>query len=157
MREAALPLPGTIRAGAVAGVAGGIAIDAYLLLVYVAVGHVTTVDGFFRHVAAGAIGSAAQTLPGAAWLGVVLHFAVSIAWGIGYAYVAARTPQVRARPLVSGLAFGLVVMIAMALIEFAAAIWQLPTANEFAHLFVAHLIFFGLPVAYVVSRAYARP
>jgi hypothetical protein len=156
MREATISLPGVARAGIVGGLVGAIAIDLYLLVIYVFVAHAFTLVTFFQRVASGAIGKSAYGDPSYAWLGLALHLAVSVGWGIGFAYVAARTPQVRARPLTSGLVFGGVVMLAMWLIEFAAAIWQFPTAATFEHALVAHMLFFGLPVSYVVARELGR-
>jgi hypothetical protein len=152
MRQATLSTPTIARAGLLGGLAGAVLIDAYLLLIYVVLGHASTLTAFYQYVASGAVGKAAYADPSYAWLGLALHLAVSLTWGVGFAYVGARTPQVLARPLVSGLVFGIVVLIAMWLIEFAAAIWIFPSASIVEHALVSHLIFFGLPVAYVVSR-----
>jgi hypothetical protein len=152
MRQATLSTPIIARAGLLGGLAGAILIDAYLLLIYVVLGHASTLAAFYEYVASGAVGKVAYTDPTYAWLGLGLHLVVSITWGIGFAYIAARTPQVLARPLVSGLVFGGVVLIAMWLVEFAAAIWIFPTASSVEHALVSHMLFFGLPVAYVVAR-----
>ena len=156
MRAATVSLSGVARAGVLGGLIGAVTIDAYLLSVYVYVAHAYTPTRFFQYVASGAIGKSAYGDPSFAWLGLALHVGVSAGWGIGFAYVAARTPQVRARPFTSGIVFGGVVMLAMWLIEFAAAIWQFPTVATFEHALVAHTLFFGLPVSYAVSRELGR-
>ncbi len=138
--------------GALAGLAGAILIDFYLLATLVAIGHVTTVAGFYRYVASGALGKTAEAAPNAVAIGFALHVAVAVAWGIGYAYVAARTPQVRERPAISGAVFGLLVMIAMQLVEVYANIYVLPNSALFFNGIVAHVVFYGWPVAFIVRR-----
>ncbi len=156
MREGTISLPGVARAGILGGLAGAITIDAFLIAIFVVLSHTFTLETFYQYVASGLIGKPAYADPGYVYLGIALHLAVSIGWGIGFAYVATRSPQVIARPLTSGLVFGAVVMLAMWLIEFAAAIWVWPTLASFENELVAHTIFFGLPVAFVVARASRR-
>ena len=105
--------------GLAAGAIGAALIDAYLLITVVAIAHRTTVAGFYEFVAASAIGKNAIGDASAIWLGVALHIAVSLGWGVGYAYTAARMPQLRVRPVTSGIVFGIVVMLAMQLVEVA--------------------------------------
>jgi len=135
-----------------AGFAGAVLIDAYLLVVLVGFAHVATVTSFFEFVASGAIGAAAYRQPGGVALGVVLHLLVSVAWGVGYAYVASRTPQVRARPLLSGAVFGIVVMIAMQLAEVASNIYRAPNTFSLMTVLIAHIVFYGVPVAFLYRR-----
>ena len=145
-----------VRGGLMAGLAGAILIGLYLIVTIVFVLHAGTADGVLRYVATGALGKAADTAPGAAALGAVLHVAIGIAWGVGYAYIAARTPQVRARPLTSGTVFGIVVLLWMQFVEIAANIYMLPTSLELLNLFIAHTLFFGIPVALVLRRLERR-
>jgi hypothetical protein len=142
--------------GLVAGAAGAVLVDAYLLIALVGIGHVTTVTGFYQFVASSVLGKAAYAEPADAWLGVALHILVSLAWGVGYALVAASTPQVRSRPVTSGIVYGIVVMIAMQLVEVAANVYTLPTTFSLVNSFVAHTLFFGIPVAYIVSKRLIR-
>ncbi len=140
--------------GVLAGLAGGIAIDGFLVCVQVLGSHAFTLTSFYQFVASGAIGKGtAYASPSYAWLGLAFHLTISAMWGVGYAYVAARTPQVAARPLLSGLAFGFVVYFAMQLVEVAAAIYSLPTPRSLGIALIAHMIFFGLPIAYVLRAA----
>ncbi len=142
--------------GVVAGLVGGVLIDAYLIVTLVLATHTVGLAAFFQFTAAGTIGPAAYTQPSSVYLGIALHFLVSIAWGVGYAFVAARTPQVLARPLLSGIAFGVVVMLAMQLVEVAANLYRLPTTFSLFNAFVAHIAFFGIPVAYIVTTMLER-
>ena len=149
-------MPGFARAGILGGLAGAVTIDAFLIGIFVFLSHTFTLETFYQYVASGLIGKPAYANPAYVWLGLALHVVVSVGWGVGFAYVAARSPQVNARPLVSGLVFGAVVMLSMWLIEFAAAIWVWPTLASFENELVAHTIFFGLPVAFVVAREMKR-
>ena len=150
-------LPSILRTGVVAGFAGGVLIDAYLLVTVVLVGHAATLEGFYQFVASGAIGPAAYSQgPGGALLGLAVHLVVSLSWGIGYAYAAAQTPQLRSRPVVSGIAYGIVVMLAMQLVEVAANIYKIPGPALWFNTLVAHTLFFGLPIALVVARIAPR-
>lgn len=152
MQQRTLSLRAVAGAGIVAGLVGAVTIDAYLLLTVVVAVRAATLEGFYQFVASSVIGPAAYASSAAVPLGIALHLAVSIAWGLGYAYVAARTPQVRERWFVSGIAFGVVVMIAMQLVEVAANVYHLPDIFTLFNGFVAHVAFFGIPVAYVASR-----
>jgi len=152
MQDRILPFPALAVPGAIAGLVGAVLIDAYLLFTLVVAGHLVTVSGFYQYVASGALGKAAYATPGSVALGIAVHVVVAIAWGIGYAYVAARTPQVLSRPLLSGTVFGILVMVSMQLVEVAANIYVLPNTVLFFNGIIAHVVFFGLPVAYIVER-----
>ena len=149
----ALALP-----GAIAGIAGAVLIDIYLIVTLVLIAHVASVTSFYQFVASGALGPAAYANSSNVALGVGIHVLVSIGWGIGYAYVAATTPWVRDRPLLSGAVFGLVVMIAMQLVEVVGKIYVLPNSLAFFNGAIAHALFFGIPVAAIVkARLPAMP
>jgi len=156
MQQGTLPLGRIAAIGAAAGLVGALLIDAYLLVTVVGLFHATTVGGFYRYVASGALGHTAFTNPSAVGLGVIFHLLIGIGWGVGFCWVAATTVQVRTRPLVSGIVFGFVVMIAMQIVEVAANIYRLPNSFSLANAIVAHVLFFGIPVAYVVDR-FAQP
>jgi hypothetical protein len=136
--------------GLLAGLVGAILIDAYILVAG-ALTHGLTPVQLYTFVASALIGKAAYTLPQAVWLGVAIHLVISAGWGIGYAYAAAGTPQLVQRPLVSGIVFGLFVFLCMQIAEALIGIWHAPSAREAFAGIVAHVIFFGLPVAYVVA------
>ncbi len=141
-----------VRTGLVAGLVGAILIDAYLLIVVVGVAPATSVSAFYQYVASAAIGPSAYARPVGVPLGVTVHLLVSLAWGVGYAYVAARTATIRRRPLLSGVVFGIVVMIAMQIVEVAANVYHAPDSFTLGNAFVAHVAFFGVPIAYLVDR-----
>ncbi len=156
MQQRTLSLRALAIPGAIAGLAGAFAIDLYLVITLVLVAHVASLTTFYQYVASGALGPAAYTSVTNAYLGVAIHLAVGVGWAIGYAYVAARTPQVRDRPLLSGAVFGLVVMIAMQLVEVAGRIYILPDTLAFFNGVVAHVFFYGIPVAAIVKARFRR-
>ncbi len=143
--------------GLLAGLTGAVLIDAYLLIALVAVAHRATVADFYQFVASSVVGHGAYGDPSAVWLGLGLHLGVSLAWGIGFAFAAAGTPQIAARPVTSGIVFGIVVMLAMQLVEVAANVYTLPNTLLLLNAFVAHTVFFGIPVALVATKRAAKP
>jgi hypothetical protein len=150
-RTFASALSAALGPGALAGIAGGVTIDAYLLVV----GALSNGPGpqqLYTFIASALVGQAAYALPGMVWLGVVAHAAISIGWGVGFAYAAVTTPQIASRPYFSGVLFGLVVFIVMQLVTAAAGVARLPTSAQMASGIVAHTLFFGIPVALVVAK-----
>ncbi len=152
MQQRVVPVARILRGGIAAGLAGAVLIDFFLLIATVEIAHATNFDGFYAFVASALVGKAAYTMPSAVGIGIAAHVAVSLGWGIGYAYLAATTPQVRARPLLSGTVYGLLVMTAMQIVEVAANVYSLPTPTSVLIGTIAHVVFFGIPVAYVVRR-----
>jgi len=134
--------------GTIGGVAGGILIDAFLYIVLFGPAH-QPIAALWTNVSATATGHTIAN----PWLGLVIHFCVSIAWGIGYAYAAATRPAIADHPYISGVTYGLIVMIIMQFVQLAAGVKLALTATNFLSLLVAHCIFFGLPVAIYVHRA----
>ena len=145
----------TLRAGIIAGLVGGAIDSIFLVVVSVLSGQslAASVIGMYQFAAAGAIGkSLAFSSPAFAWLGLPVHFAVSIAWALGFVYLAQRRRQLIERPLISGVAFGFVVWIMMQIVLIGAGLFQNPTPSGLAIALLAHCVFFGIPVAYTNAR-----
>ena len=138
--------------GLIAGIIGGILIDVFLYFAVMAPMH-QPITVIWQSVAANALGKSAFSNPGSAWLGLVMHFAVSIAWGCAFSYVAHTRPQVPAHPYLSGVVFGVIVMIIMNIVQMAANGMPQLTVQFLLVGLIAHCIFFGLPVSLYVSRA----
>jgi len=135
-----------------AGMTGGAIIDAYLWLTTVLPAK-GSIGAMYQWIASVAIGPVATTNPAYAWLGVIVHFAVSIGWAAGYAFFARSQPFVNTRWLISGLGYGLVVYVFMQILLLGAHALVFPaTPLVLLNQVAAHLVFFGVPVAYVVSR-----
>ena len=142
-----------LRAGLIAGVAAGILIDLFLFTMQLAAG--TRADKLaenFVFIAAVLLGPGAYVNPVAVPLGIVLHFCVSIGWALGYVYLVRSQPQLLTRPWISGAAFGLMVYIFMQIILLTAGQYHRVAAALFFTQLVAHIVFYGIPVAVIVSR-----
>ncbi len=135
-------------AGVGAGVIGGILIDVFLYIALLLPVH-QPITALWATISATATAHAVAS----PWLGLLIHFCVSIAWGIGYAYTAATRAAIANHPYISGPVYGLIVMIIMQFVQLAAGVKLPLTATGFLSLLVAHCVFFGLPVAIYVSRA----
>ena len=142
-----------LKAGLIAGAAAGILIELFFLAIQLAAG--TPADklaGNFVFIAAVLLGPGAYQNPIAVPLGIVLHFCVSIGWALGYVYLVRSQPQLLTRPWISGAAFGLMVYIFMQIILLTAGQYHRPAAAVFFTQLVAHVVFYGIPVALIVSR-----
>ncbi|GAC1357051.1 MAG: hypothetical protein NVSMB31_17590 [Vulcanimicrobiaceae bacterium] len=137
--------------GAVAGLIGGILIDAFL---YVAtlMPQGQPITALWQFVASTAIGKGAFADPNSAWLGLFMHLCTSVGWGVAFAYVASTRPNVPAHPYASGLIYGVIVMIIMQIVLMVAKSWQPPTLQATLISLIAHCVFFGLPVSLYVAR-----
>lgn len=141
-----------VKQALAAGIAGGVCFDAYLWLTTIVPAHGSIV-AMYQWVASAAIGSVATTNAAYAWIGLLVHFIVSIGWAGGYAYFAQQQRFVNTRWPISGLAYGVVVMLFMTILLIGAHAFTFPASpNEFINQVIAHCVFFGLPVAFVVAR-----
>ena len=135
-----------------AGIVGAILIDLYLWVAQVAPAHMP-MTGVWQFVASTAFGKAAFANPAFIWIGLLMHVVVSIGWAGGYAYLAATRPFMNERWIISGLVYGIVVLFFMQLILIGSGNFQVPGSGlEFVNLLASHMLFFGVPVAFVVSR-----
>jgi uncharacterized membrane protein YagU involved in acid resistance len=143
-----------IEAGIVAGLAGAILIGVFLLGAQTTQGVpvATAFGATYTFIASAVIGPSALGNPAAPAIGLVLHVLVSIGWAFGYVYLVRTQPQLLARPWVSGAAFGLTVYVFMQLILLTAGLYHRPGPTVLATELVAHLLFYGIPVALIVSR-----
>jgi hypothetical protein len=142
-----------LKAGLVAGIAAGVLIDLFLFVMQLAAG--TPADklaGNFVFIAAVLLGPAAYTSPIAVPLGIVLHFCVAVGWALGYVYLVRSQPQLVSRPWISGAAYGLVVYVFMEIILITAGLYHRVAPGLLFTQMVAHIVFYGIPVAVIASR-----
>ena len=152
--ERTVTLREQILAGLAAGIAGGVLIDLFLFAVELAGGTpAARLAGNFAFIAATLLGPGAYASPAAVPLGVVLHFAVSVGWALGYVYLVRSQPQLLTRPIISGAGFGLTVYVFMQIVLLTAGQYHRPSPGVLGTQLAAHLVFFGIPVALIVSRA----
>jgi hypothetical protein len=142
-----------VRAAVVAGLAGNLAVSAYLS-VALPVFFKTPPIALFQWDASNIIGSSAfRGGWSAAALGFFFDCLVAIGWGAWFVLFYRRVPAVRRSPALWGLLFGLVVMLVMFyLVVPLGRAQQSSSLPSLADALVAHTVFFGLPVALVASR-----
>lgn len=114
-------------------------------------------ERLLQTVASGLLGKAAFSggRP-VAVLGLALHFAMSFLWAGAFLLVATRVRALVARPLVGGVAFGVVVFLVMRLVVLPLSAFPFPV--RFAPLatvldLLSHTLLFGVPIALAARRA----
>ncbi len=85
-------------------------------------------------------------------IGLAMDFAVSLVWAVVFTFLYLRIPGVRRSVVVSGLAFGAVVMLVMlyAVVPIGHAMRMSSTPAHILNVLIAHTVFFGLPLALTV-------
>ena len=139
-----------IRQAVIAGVVGAIVLHLYLYFSIVRPEN-GSMTGLWQWTASAAFGKMAFSSPAFIWIGLAMHFVVSMVWAGGYAFLAATRPYMNQRWVISGLAYGVVVCIFMVLIQLGANVFQWPELPGWFNLFVACSVFFGVPVAFTVN------
>ena len=140
-----------LRDGLVAGFIAGTLVEAYLFATGVA--HWPVV---YQWIASTVVGKAAFTQPGTVWLGIAMHAAISLGWGVAYAVSTARVPALARRPFAGGTIFGLIVYASMQLVLGATGSFTAPEPLQLLNALIAHVFFFGLPIAFYVAFAQRR-
>ena len=129
-----------------AGILGAILVDLFLVL-----SHQAPFPGIYQFVASGLVGQAAFTSSSYIFLGVVMHFAISIVWALLYAFVI--TAMGRGKQwIVDGTIFGVIVMAGMTALLMAKGMGAAPTTGALIGSLIAHIVFFGWPVAWYYGR-----
>jgi hypothetical protein len=134
----------------VAGIAGGITLDLFLYLATVLPHHGSMI-AVWQFIASTAFGKAAFTSASYAWIGLLIHFVVSIAWAAGYGYLAVTQPGIAARPVISGLVYGFVVWCVMQMVLYSVQALHINTFADALLNIIGHTVFFGLPIALVTT------
>jgi hypothetical protein len=157
--ERSVTLREQIVAGVIAGIAGGVLIELFYFATMLRGGN--AVGGLlvsFAFVAATLLGPGAYGNPAAVPIGILLHFCVAIGWALGYVYLVRQQPYLLTRPWISGLGFGIVVYVFMQIVLLTAGQYHRPSSPvELEIGLVAHLVFYGIPVALVTSRLLRPP
>ncbi len=129
-----------------AGLLGAVLVDLFLIL-----SHQAPFPGIYQFVASGLVGQAAFTSSSYIVLGVILHLVISIVWALLYAFVV--TAMGRGKQWVlDGAIFGVIVMIAMTGLLMAKGMGAAPTTGALIGSLIAHVVFFGWPVAWYYGR-----
>ncbi|HEY6486630.1 MAG TPA: hypothetical protein VIX83_09630 [Candidatus Cybelea sp.] len=145
----------TVGIGALAGLCGAVLIDLYLVISEPWVAKHVTALLVMQWDASNALGAAAYRGGWAtAALGTLMHFAVSIVWGILFVFAALRIRGLQKHALTGGIVLGVVAMGVMRLVIHLghAVVRPFPSPGMFLYILVAHVVFFGIPVALVATN-----
>ena len=113
-------------------------------------------------VASGAFGKAALGggVPMAAF-GLAAHFGLSVAWAGVYLLLARSMPQFVVRhAVVAGVAFGILVFLAMRLVVLPLSAFPFPVRFRPLATFLdllSHMFLFGVPIALAIRKAIRNP
>ncbi|HEY2554535.1 MAG TPA: hypothetical protein VGI15_04720 [Candidatus Cybelea sp.] len=149
----------SVGIGALAGLCGAVLIDLYLVISEPWVAKHVTALLVMQWDASNALGSAAYRGGWAtAALGKLMHFGVCIVWGILFVFAALRIRRLQEHALTAGVVLGIVAMAVMRLvIHFGHAVVRpFPSPGVFLYILVAHVVFFGIPVALVATNLLAQ-
>lgn len=140
-----------INRAVTAGLVGGTTIDLFLIIV-----RAVPFPGVYQFIASALVGPVAFSSSTYIALGLFLHFFISVAFAATYEFVAERYRALIDSPLLWGSVFGIAVMIVMQILTGIAHVSQPPTAIGIIMGLVAHIVFFGIPVALYVARTGKR-
>lgn len=141
------------RAAVLSGLAGNVTIGVYLAIALRLFFHTKPLL-LFQWDASNIVGSSAYA--GGLWsalLGFTFDCIVAICWAAIFAALYQTVPAVRRSPAVAGMLFGVIVMFVMLdiVVPLGRAQHAAQRAAELANTGVAHVVFFGLPVALTVA------
>ncbi|HEX8807153.1 MAG TPA: hypothetical protein VF741_09390, partial [Candidatus Aquilonibacter sp.] len=93
------------------------------------------------------------------FVGQGAHVVVSLVWGFIFVWLARRFPVLAQQPLICGVIYGLFVMLFMhyVVVPLGHAPLNPYTLVGFTNTFIAHTLFFGVPVALVARRLAPSP
>jgi hypothetical protein len=136
-----------LKRAVTAGLIGGVVVDLFLILIRVA-----PFPGIYQFIASTVVGPVAFSSSAYIALGVVMHFVISIIFALAYAFIAQRSPVLLEHPIRWGAIFGVAVMLVMQVVTGVAHASQPPTVQGIVIGLIAHVVFFGLPVAWYIAR-----
>ena len=137
-----------VKRAIVAGIIGGIIVDLFLIIV----GH-QKIPGLYQFIASTLVGPVAFTSPSYALLGLLMHFVISIAWAVLYAYVYQSMNQL-SNWILGTIAWGIIVDVVMQGLLAARGVVPFTVGGVVMGL-IPHVIFFAFPIAFYLSRTSA--
>jgi uncharacterized membrane protein YagU involved in acid resistance len=109
-----------------------------------------------RAVASGVIGHAGAQSHLAALTGLILHFQLMAVFVSLYLIAAMRVPALNHTPVLSGIAFGLLVWIVMYHLVLPLrwpGVYPINAQREIARQLLSHIVLVGIPIALIVRSA----
>jgi hypothetical protein len=131
----------------VAGIIGAIATDAFLSIAQ----HTSPIH-VWEFIASTAVGAVAFTSASYVPLGLVLHIFTALFWAYLYAYVF-QALNLLHNWLLGGIVWGIVVTACMDALLASRGSLEPLTPNSVSFGLVTNVIFYGLPVAWYLSRS----
>lgn len=139
----------------ISGLCGAILLDLYLVITEPLVVRGVTPLLVMQWDASNLLGMAAYR---GGWVtatvGTLLHFCVSIVWGALFVLAASRIRWITEHALTAGVILGILAMAIMrGIIHLGhAVVHPFPSFWLFLYIFVGHVVFFGIPVAFVATN-----
>jgi hypothetical protein len=131
----------------VAGIIGAVLTDGFLSISQ----HVSPMT-VWQHIAAAVVGDVAVTSASYAVLGVAVHLVIALAWAYLYAFVAYELNLLQ-KWVFSGIVWGIVVDVVMDLVLASRGALEPLTVRSVLYGLITNVIFYGLPVAWYLSRS----
>lgn len=111
------------------------------------------VDAMLRYVASGPFPGAPHWGASGAALGLAVHFTLMAIMAAIFVLAANRWPQLKARPIYWGVAYGLVTYVAMNLLVVPLRFGAFPTNPVgIASQLLCHILLVGIPMALIARR-----
>lgn len=114
--------------------------------------------GVLRFVASGPFGEAPTPTPGWAIVGLLVHFAIMACMVSAYMIAAPRIPVLLRRPIVAGIAYGVLLWIVMYWIVRPLRWPEMPLPHTLwgiANALFSHCLLVGIPIALIAARVRA--
>jgi hypothetical protein len=146
-----------LRASVAAAIVGLITITIYLVVERAIAEHLSVVLGVQQLLQWDASNGYGPAAFGGGWpmafIGLAMDFVVSLVWALVFTALYVNAPAVRRNIVMTGLAFGAVVMVVMiyAIVPIGHATRMHSSVSHVINVLVAHTIFFGLPLALTVD------
>jgi hypothetical protein len=129
-----------------AGIIGAICTDAFI-----SIAHQSSPVKIWQFIASAGFGPVAFQDPAFIWIGLVMHLIIAIVWAFLYVLVWSRVNSLR-NWVVGGLVWGIVVDVVMDGLMALRGILEPQTTNVVVFGLITNVIFYGLPVAWYISR-----
>lgn len=146
-------------AGILAGIGGIVVLVLYGLIVGIAHGLAPGAASALTlaYAARVIVGPGTPLETGSISLVAFVTLLVAIGWGTGFAFVARSQRQLIARPITSGIGFGVIIFFFMQLVFVGVNAFVQPGPNNAVLALCGCSFFFGVPVATIVARLAKRP
>lgn len=134
----------------IAGIIGAIGTDAFI-----SIAHHTSPVKVWQFIASAGFGPVAFTSPAFAWAGLVLHLVTALVWAFFYTYVWSSINSLR-NWIVGGLVLGIIVDVCMDGLMAFRGVLEPQTPSTIVFGLITNVVFYGLLVAWYLSRSTRR-